>query len=64
MAVADLDVRRLVLVRLLADGPAVSLRRLMEERSAIYEELAKVVVDVDGLDEYEAAGAVVQAVLG
>jgi shikimate kinase len=47
---------------LLAGGAEAALTRLLEERASIYDDTADVVVDVDGLDPYELAGAVVHAV--
>ena len=48
---------------LLADGAEVALRRLMDERTEIYDSVATVTVDVDGLDPNEVAGEVIKAVL-
>lgn len=47
---------------LLAEGPEVVLTRLMEQRTEIYDEMADVVVDVEGLDPNEIAGEIVKAV--
>ena len=47
---------------LLGDDPAGALRRLYEERRALYEELADVVVDVDGLEPGEATARIVEAI--
>jgi shikimate kinase len=46
---------------LLRGDPAGKLTVLIAERTPIYEELATVVVDVDGRDAYENAGEVVKA---
>lgn len=46
---------------LLQGDPEGNLRRLLAERTPIYEEVATVVVDVDGRDAYENAGEVMKA---
>jgi shikimate kinase len=46
---------------LLKGDPAGKLAVLLAERTPIYEEVATVVVDVDGRDAYENAGEVVKA---
>ena len=48
---------------LLAGDPAAKLAALFDERTPIYEEVATVIVDVDGRDAYENAGEVVKALL-
>ncbi len=45
---------------LLAGGPAAALERLMAQREGLYEAIATVTVDVDGLDENEVAVAIVK----
>jgi shikimate kinase len=45
---------------LLKGDPAGKLPALLAERTPIYEELATVIVDVDGRDAYENAGEVVK----
>jgi shikimate kinase len=47
---------------LLADGAETALRRLLDERTPIYEEAAAVAVKVDGLDPNEIAVAIVKAI--
>lgn len=47
---------------LLADGPEQALVRLLAERSPVYEDVADVTIDVDGLDPNEIAVEVVKAV--
>ena len=46
---------------LLADDPAGALRRLYDERRPLYEEIAEVIVDVDGLTRDEVVAAVERA---
>ncbi len=46
---------------LLADGVAETLDRLAAERTPLYEALANVTIDVDGLDENEIAVEIVKA---
>jgi shikimate kinase len=46
---------------LLKGDPAGKLAVLLAERTPIYEQLADVVVDVDGRDPYDNAGAVAKA---
>ncbi len=45
---------------LLAGGAQEALQRLLDERTPVYESLASIVIDVDGLDENEAAVAIVK----
>ena len=47
---------------LLADGPEEVLTRLMQQRTELYDEMADVVIDVDGLDPNEIAVEIVKAV--
>lgn len=47
---------------LLAEGAESALRRLMAERTPVYDDVADVVVDVDGLDPNEIAVEIVKAV--
>ena len=47
---------------LLADGPEEVLQRLIEQRTQIYDDMADVVIDVDGLDPNEIAVEIVKAV--
>lgn len=49
---------------LLAEGAEAALTRLMHERTSVYAEAANATVDVDGLDQYEAAGEVAKALVG
>jgi shikimate kinase len=46
---------------LLGDDPAAALRRLYAQRRPVYEELAQVVVDVDGVDARTVADRVLAA---
>ena len=47
---------------LLAEGAEPALRRLLDDRTAIYDDFADVVVDIDGLDPNEVAVEIVKAV--
>jgi shikimate kinase len=45
---------------LLADRPEAALEQLIAQREGLYEGIATVTVDVDGLDEHEVAVAIVK----
>lgn len=47
---------------LLAEGPETALRKLLAEREPVYEQVADVVIDVDGFDPNETAVEIVRAV--
>jgi shikimate kinase len=47
---------------LLGDDPTEAMRRLLAERAPFYEELADIVIDVDGLEAAEVAERILYAV--